>query len=98
MSKITESARGKDCTIRLPGVCNFDPETTVLAHIGRKRGMGIKCHDIHAIYACSSCHDELDSRTMILECSSQELNRYILDALEETQLLLIEQGLLSWVE
>ena len=32
--KIRNSARGQDCALRIPGVCNFNPETTVLAHVG----------------------------------------------------------------
>ncbi|MBC7213069.1 MAG: DUF1364 family protein, partial [Pseudomonas sp.] len=26
--KVRESARGQDCTVRIPGICNFNPETT----------------------------------------------------------------------
>ena len=41
--KLRDSARGQDCTLRLPGICNFDSATTVLAHLpcGQK-GMGMK--------------------------------------------------------
>lgn len=59
--KIMNSAKGEDCALRLPGVCNFNPETTVAAHIGRVRGMGHKCSDICIVYACSDCHREIDS-------------------------------------
>lgn len=59
--KIMNSAKGEDCALRLPGVCNFNPETTVAAHIGRIRGMGHKCSDICIVYACSDCHREIDS-------------------------------------
>ncbi len=31
--KVRDSARGQDCTVRIPGTCNFDPATTVLAHL-----------------------------------------------------------------
>ena len=41
--KIRKSARGEDCSLRL-GMCS-SPETVILAHIGRNRGMGIKCSD-----------------------------------------------------
>lgn len=59
--KIMNSAKGEDCALRLPGVCNFNSETTVAAHIGRVRGMGHKCSDICIVYACSDCHREIDS-------------------------------------
>lgn len=57
--KITNSARNEDCTLRIAGVCNFDPSTTVFAHMNGG-GMGYKHHDIHGCYACSDCHNWLD--------------------------------------
>ena len=32
MSALTKLARGRACQVRLPGICNFNAETTVLAH------------------------------------------------------------------
>ncbi|MRT05032.1 DUF1364 family protein [Ewingella americana] len=32
MSKLAKAARGHDCQIRIPSVCNYNSETTVLAH------------------------------------------------------------------
>jgi hypothetical protein len=60
---IRSEARDRDCEIRLPGICNFNPETTVLAHlrlIGIS-GFGIKCPDELGAFACSSCHAYVDS-------------------------------------
>ena len=31
-TKLTKAARGRECQVRIPGVCNGNPETTVLAH------------------------------------------------------------------
>lgn len=90
---IRKSARGQDCALRIPGHCNFDPETTVLAHVGRDRGMSMKCDDTMAVYACSGCHDAIDGRTTLLDKGTQAL--YILDALERTQNHLIQSGLIS---
>lgn len=59
--KLRESARGQDCSIRIPGVCNHNPETTVLSHINGG-GMGTKTSDIHAAFCCSNCHDAVDYR------------------------------------
>ena len=90
-TKITKSAKGEDCTLRLDE-CNHDNETVVLCHIGKNRGMGIKCGDHFAIYACSSCHDVIDGRkpnTMIIDLEIEKLR-----ALEETQGKLIDKGLL----
>lgn len=50
--------------VRIPGVCNHDPQTTVLAHyrmIGIS-GTGQKSPDLLAAFACSSCHDAIDRR------------------------------------
>jgi hypothetical protein len=55
-------ARGRNCQIRLPGVCNFDPATTVLAHyrMAGLSGMGMKSPDLCAAWSCSSCHEYVD--------------------------------------
>jgi hypothetical protein len=57
--------------------------------------MGKKCHDIHAIYACSACHDIIDGRSAVVVLSQVILRDYILDALEETQLIMLEEGLIK---
>lgn len=64
MTKLRKAARGEVCTVRLPGVCNWNPETTVLAHIRRNwnAGAGKKAPDHHAVFACSDCHDVIDGR------------------------------------
>lgn len=90
--KIRESARGESCSLRLC-VCTSE-ETTVLAHIGRDRGMGFKCADYMAVYACSSCHDIIDGRVKS-GYTKDELNTEKLRALEETLGKLFEKGLLS---
>ena len=65
MSKITESARGEYCQIRLPGICNHNPETTVWCHANGSaagKGMWMKCIDILGSYGCNACHDVYDRR------------------------------------
>lgn len=32
MSRITESARGEICQVRIPGVCTYGPETVIWSH------------------------------------------------------------------
>jgi hypothetical protein len=56
--------RDQDCRVRLPGICNFDPATTVPAHIRQIgiSGAGLKASDLFACPACSSCHDAIDRR------------------------------------
>ena len=91
-SKIRQSARGEDCSLRL-GMCS-SPETVILAHIGRNRGMGIKCADYFAVYACSNCHDFIDGRVDYPHFDF-DIEREKLRALEETQGKLINKGLLK---
>ena len=62
MSKITASARGEDCTVRLQG-CSFDPLTTVFAHIsGVRFGHGVAIKTKIGAYCCNKCHDIIDGR------------------------------------
>lgn len=61
MSKLRKSARNQECTIRVPNICNWNNETTILAHLGGA-GIGIKNNDIFAAFCCSSCHDAIDGR------------------------------------
>lgn len=63
MSKITDSARGENCLIRIPGVCNRDDKTTVACHEPAGSGLSMKWPDTEIAYGCSSCHDEVDGRT-----------------------------------
>ena len=58
------AARGKPCMVRLPDVCNHNPDTTVLAHIRLAgiSGMGTKSPDLIGAWACSACHDAIDRR------------------------------------
>jgi len=91
-TKITKSARGEDCALRLDE-CNGNNETVVLCHIGMNRGMGFKCGDHFAVYACSSCHDIIDGRSYTNNRRT-DLQREKLRALEETQRKLIYKGLL----
>ena len=64
MSNLRRNARGKDCTVRAPGICNHNPETTVLAHLRMFgwAGMAQKPPDFLGVFACSACHDALDRR------------------------------------
>ena len=55
MSKLRESAKGQPCMVRIPGVCNGNPETTVLAHLNGG-GMGMKNPDFFASFSLSLIH------------------------------------------
>lgn len=60
---VLDSARGAPCSIRLPGICNGNAETTVWCHLnGHRFGKGgaLKAHDILGFHGCSSCHAYYD--------------------------------------
>lgn len=108
---LTKSAKGQECTLRLPGVCNHDPSTVVLCHLpGSKRtgskGTGQKGHDTHAVYGCRACHDYIDGRQRrgdILRVGRYDAaplaDAIILDAmlraLDETHYRMVEAGLIT---
>jgi len=93
MSKLRQSARGQQCQVRVPGVCNFDPSTTVLAHLN-SAGMALKAHDIHGAYCCSDCHAWLDGDYSAT--TDRELrDLYHLEAMVRTQIIMINDGLIE---
>lgn len=89
--KLRDSARGQDCALRIPGTCNFDSSTTVLAHLpcGQK-GMGMKGPDMIAAFACSACRDAIDGRS-----SGKAEEGDLIRALAETQLKWLAMGLIT---
>ena len=65
MSKLTETARGRECQIRYIGVCNGDSSTVCWAHyngLAGGKGVGKKSADLLGAWMCSDCHDVYDRR------------------------------------
>ncbi|ASM01862.1 DUF1364 domain-containing protein [Serratia marcescens] len=92
MSKLTKEARGRECQVRIPGVCNFNPETTVLAHyrLAGTCGTAIKPDDTQAAWACSACHDEVDRRTRLIDANDARLMHA--EGVMRTQEILRKEG------
>jgi hypothetical protein len=92
--KIQASARGQDCTVRIPMVCNHNPETVVLAHInGVRFGHGVGKKTSLGAYCCSACHDVLDGRVKT-DIDRQYLKLAHYEGVMETLTMLEEKGLL----
>ena len=55
---------GKPCLVRVPGACNGDASTVVLAHysLAGISGRGLKSPDYMGAYCCAGCHDAVDGR------------------------------------
>lgn len=92
MSKITESARGEECLVRIPGHCNWNPETVVFAH-RNGGGIGMKNKDNEGAYCCSGCHDVIDGREITTH-SEKSILIWFYQGIFRTQKKLIEKGLM----
>ena len=99
MSKLRQSARGRDCQVRIPGTCKNDTSTTVLAHLNGG-GMGRKRKDIHAAFCCGACHDVVDGRAKALDIWGEpiqpiEILLWRHEGVLRTQEIWLEEGLID---
>lgn len=96
IQKIRDAAQDQQCTLEILGVCNGDTATTVLAHLpDESNGMGKKSDDISACFACSSCHDAIDSRDKMPESEKPYLEWYMRRAMVRTWRILINDGVIK---
>lgn len=92
--KYLAGSRGQQCTLRIPGVCNFNPDTVIPAHIrDRHKGAGTKASDLSVCNACSSCHACFDGQ-LGEPLSDVDWLFYALRGLQETLEQRFEAGLL----
>lgn len=92
MTNLRKEAKGRECQVRLPGICNGNPETTVLAHFRMAGicGTGMKPNDLFGAWCCSSCHDEIDRRTRKTDADYAKLS--FLEGVIRTQATLMSEG------
>lgn len=92
---LRKQARGRECQVRIPGICNGNPETSVLAHyrLAGTCGAGCKPDDAQAAIACNYCHDVIDGRTKTKEYSRDELRLMHAEGVLRTQQIWREEGL-----
>jgi hypothetical protein len=100
---VRESARNETCRVRLPGICNFDKETTIYAHLnGVRFGKGIGNKSNLGAYCCSSCHAVVDSLSSSrgVKGSKGMSADYVLasfhEAVLETIQVMLEKGILVY--
>lgn len=90
--EFTRLAKGKACLIRLPLICNKNPETTVPCHfrlIGYS-GMALLALPILVAFGCSACHDYVDTH------KDDETQLAFAHGVFRTQVYLIENNLVKW--
>lgn len=62
-TRLLAMARGQQCQMAVPGVCNHNPETVVAAHSNSSRhgkSGARKADDQYVVYACHACHSWYD--------------------------------------
>ena len=93
MTDLRKLARGQECQVRIPMVCNRDTSTTVLAHVRMPgvSGVGLKPPDLLGAYCCAACHDAIDGRVKTEE-SPERLRLYHLEGMARTIAKLIADG------
>jgi hypothetical protein len=94
---LRKEAQGRECQIRIPSICNGNPETVVLAHLNNKRlfgvGTGQKVPDIFGAWACSACHDAVDGRYKgYTDYHYKDMERLHSEGVFRTQSILLEEG------
>lgn len=96
MTDLRKNARARDCVVRFPGICNRDPETTVLAHLKRGGWCGtVKPPDVCGVWACSSCHDVIDGRTRTT-MTREQIDAHLLGALCRQLVIYASKGTVKW--
>ena len=90
MSNLRKLAKGQQCQVRIAGVCNFNPETTVLAHLRMAgiTGTGLKANDLLGAWCCSACHSATES--------NPSLRKEFLEGVARTQNELVKMGVVKW--
>lgn len=86
-TRITKSARGEACSLRVSPDCTDEVGYVVACHLNSNyRGVGIKSPDIFIVYGCFHCHQMLDAGKVNYQDQ--------LRASQETQMKLMNKGLL----
>jgi kynureninase len=73
----------------LPGICSFNTDETVLAHLNGG-GMALKKHDIQASFACYRCHTFVDGGKSDISDEYVELAHR--QGVERTQMIWLQHG------
>lgn len=93
--KLTNAARGQECTLQIPGVCIGGNETTVACHSPLLEDrQGTKAPDHAIAFGCRACHDCIDRRGNI-GLIENEQRYYFHRGMVRTLANLIERGIIK---
>lgn len=95
-AKYREAAEGQPCTLNILGVCTYDTEAVVLAHLpGEYKGTGSKVCDLNGVDACDACHAVIDGRAHWPPLEKEYQEFYFRRALHRTLLNRVWQGVVT---
>ena len=92
--KYLDRAKGQPCMVKIFGICNNDPTTTVMAHSNKYihgKALGLKAHDFFCTLSCSNCHSVIDGHTRT-EYTKAEIDEFWQRGFERTLLLAFNEG------
>lgn len=97
--KLTDAAKGQQCTLDIPGICMGGTETTVACHspLGEDRN-GTKAPDFAAMDGCMHCHAVIDRREKMPDGDyivTDEQRFYVHRAIMRTLANRFERGVLK---
>lgn len=88
---LRKEAEGRECQIRIAGVCNHNSKTVVLCHFRLIdiSGLGLKSPDWLGAWGCSACHALVDS------CKDDDVQIDFAKGVFRTQAILFKEGKLK---
>lgn len=95
MVDLRKVARGRECQVRIFGVCNGNFETFVLVYIRLIGlcGIGTKSLDLIVIIVCFVCYDEIDRRTYFVDVGY--VKECALEGMARIQVIWLKEGVIK---
>lgn len=90
---LRQLARGKPCMVRIPRVCTWNEEETILAHLNGGKSNSSKNPDLLGAWCCAACHAWLDGGYVKQDYPKTIRDLWHMQALVRTQRELLKLGL-----
>ena len=93
---LREYAKGRPCTLRIPGICQDNGRNTCGCHINsNEKGTGNKSPDLFMVVGCWACHGWMDGGYLEHGVTKAERDAEVLRAYLESLLMYQRAGLVS---